>query len=209
VTETTTRRASDGRALVVALVALTTVVVLSAIVGFVGAPHGERFSWELASVFGTALGTTLLASATGWLAWSTRSEVRATQDLAELTRAQQVASERPIVIPGRPSFSGSPGSGRVEVTLRNAGLGPALRVRVSATYTGHLDWQPSIRQETVPVIGPGSHEPVNLQTSFSGPHQPGGVRDDAFTISGDYLDRSMENEYPIITSWPEDDEARR
>jgi hypothetical protein len=209
VTETTTRRASDGRALVVALVALVVVFAASALVGFVGAPHGERFSWELASVFGTALGTTLLAAATGWLAWSTRSEVRATQDLAELTRAQQVASERPVVIAERSSFSGSPGSGLVEVTLRNAGLGPALRVRVSAKYTGHEDWQPSIWQEIVPVIEPGSHEGVRLQTSFPEPHQPGGVRDDAFTISGDYLDRSRENEYPIITSWPEDDEARR
>ena len=51
--------------------------------------------WPI-SIFGTALGTTLLAGATGWLAWSTRSEVRATQQLAELTRRQQAASDRPV-----------------------------------------------------------------------------------------------------------------
>jgi hypothetical protein len=80
------RRSPDRPALYVVAALAAAVVALSAIVGFVGAPHDERFSWELASIFGTALGTTLLAAATGWLAWSTRSEVRATQDLAELTR---------------------------------------------------------------------------------------------------------------------------
>jgi hypothetical protein len=99
------------------------VVILSWLVGRAGAPNGVRFDWQLASVFGTALGTTLLAAATGWLAWSTRSEVRATQDLAELTRRQQAAGERPVVIQGPTGFSGSPDSGYVGITLRNAGLG--------------------------------------------------------------------------------------
>jgi hypothetical protein len=207
VTETTTRRASDDRPVLrVAAALLVAVFALSVLVGFVGAPHGERFSWELTAIWGTALGTTLLAAATGWLAWSTRSEVRATQDLAELTRAQQVASERPVVIQGPSGFSGSPDAGYLQVTLRNAGLGPALRVRVSATYTGQPDWQPSIGHEIIAVIDPGGEATVQLPTSFPGPVPPGGVRGDAFPVSGDYLDRSMKNEYPIITSWPEGDE---
>jgi hypothetical protein len=56
------------------LLALAAVVGLSVLVGYVGAPRHERFDWTLASVFGTALGTTLLALATGGLAWSTRSK---------------------------------------------------------------------------------------------------------------------------------------
>jgi hypothetical protein len=79
-------------------------------------------------------------------------------------------------------------------------------VRVSATYAGHEDWQPGIAHETVAVIAPSTGATPRLITRFPEPHQPGGVRGDGFRVSGSYLDRSMENEYPIITSWPEDDE---
>ena len=61
------------------LVGLTVAAFL--LVGDLASRH-EEFNWELASIFGTAVGTTLLALATGWLAYSTRSEVRATQKLA-------------------------------------------------------------------------------------------------------------------------------
>jgi hypothetical protein len=115
-----------------------------------------------------------------------------------------VASERPVVIlQGPASFSGSPGNGYVQVALRNAGLGPALRVRVSATYTGHEDWQPSIGEALFPVMPSSEGARLLLPTSFPEPNQPGRVRSDAFVISGDYLDRSMQNEYSIITSWPD------
>jgi hypothetical protein len=198
----TTKRSSDRPTLVVAALALAAVVGLSMVVGFVGAPHWETFSWEIASIFGTALGTTLLAAATGWLAWSTRSEARATQELAALTRRQQTASERPVVLREILGWSGTPDNGLVSINLRNVGLGPALRVRVSATYTGHPGWP-----HTSSRHGPG-HEPntvhrVDLHATF--PEQPpGGVTSYAFEIAGSYLDRSMLNTYEIITSWPED-----
>jgi hypothetical protein len=47
------------RAIVASNLALLAVVGLSALVGFLGSEEG--FDWELAAVFGTALGTTLLA----------------------------------------------------------------------------------------------------------------------------------------------------
>jgi len=201
--ETPTRRSSDQPALVVAALALAAVVALSALVGFVGSPD-TRFGWELAAIFGTALGTTLLAVATGWLAWSTRSEVRATQELAELTRRQQMASERPDVLLKRSaSWSGSPPTGVVSFELHNVGLGPALRVRVSASYTGHADWQPGIDPAEVPVIEAGTAVTVDLAANFPEPQAAGGVNAAAFAVAGTYLDRSMENEYPIITSFPE------
>ena len=49
----------------------------------------EGFNWELASIFGTAVGTFLLALATGALAYSTRSEVRATLDDRRKRREDQ------------------------------------------------------------------------------------------------------------------------
>jgi hypothetical protein len=185
-------------------VGLVVVVTGSVLVGFVGSPH-MRFNWELASIFGTALGTTLLALATGWLAWSTRSEVRATQDLAELTREQQAASERPVVLLRNASWSGAPDSGALRIDLQNVGLGPALRVRLSASYVGHEDWQPRIDPAPdIPVVAPNTGVSPEMFVSFPAPHdRPGGVRGDAFRVAGTYLDRSMVNTYEIITSWPE------
>jgi hypothetical protein len=187
------------------LAGLATVAVLSVVVGFIGSSH-TGFDWELASIFGTALGTTLLALSTGWLAWSTRSEVRATQDLAELTREQQAASERPVVLLRSASWSGAPDSGALRIDLQNVGLGPALRVRVSASYVGHKDWRPRIDPVDIPVVTPNTGVSPELFVSFPQPHdRPGGVRGDAFRVAGTYLDRSMVNTYAIITSWPDDE----
>ena len=71
------------RAILVALALLGVVVGISAFVGF--AAHGSGFDWDVASVFGTAVGTTLLALATGGLAYSTWQDVRASQRIAEVT----------------------------------------------------------------------------------------------------------------------------
>jgi hypothetical protein len=65
VTETPTGRTSNRRLLLITAVVLVAVFAASTIVGFVGAPAHEQFGWEVASIFGTALGTTLLALATG------------------------------------------------------------------------------------------------------------------------------------------------
>jgi hypothetical protein len=72
------RRVFTGLAVV-----LAAVIGLSALVGCVVTDDG--FDWSLASVFGTALGTTLLALATFWLGFNTDQDVRASQDLAVLT----------------------------------------------------------------------------------------------------------------------------
>jgi hypothetical protein len=60
-------------------------VVVSAIVGFVGAD--QTFDWSLAAVAGTAFGTVVLAGCTGAFAWTTSGDVRATWEVAQLTRA--------------------------------------------------------------------------------------------------------------------------
>jgi hypothetical protein len=119
-------------------VAVAAVVGLSILVGYLGPKPG--FQWELASVFGTALGTTLLAAATGALAYSTWSDVRATWELARLTARDQAERERPVVLLLDTSYIPEPGAenerGRLNVILRNVGLGPALRTQVWVTYEG-------------------------------------------------------------------------
>ena len=74
------------------LAALAAVIALSWLVGTIGGEHA--FDWELAAVFGTALGTTLLAITTGALAVLTAREVSATKELASLTRDDQLARAR-------------------------------------------------------------------------------------------------------------------
>lgn len=139
-----TRGSSLGALLVLVLLVLA-VAVGCWLVGW-RASREEKFDWELASIFGTALGTTLLALATGWLAYSTRSEVRATQDLAELTRKDQAARERPLILVQNrhwQPFEDSPG-GDLTVYFRNMGLGPALGIEIGARYTGDAEWEPDI-----------------------------------------------------------------
>jgi hypothetical protein len=198
---TSRQRSSDRPALLVAAVGLVAVIALSILVGFVGSPH-TRFNWTLASVFGTAFGTTLLATATGWLAWSTRSEVRATQDLAELTRQQQAATDRPFLLVGSSGFSGSPDSGAFEVALTNVGLGPALMVRLWATYVD-ADWQPRIDPTTASAIAPGETASLRMFVSFPEPHRA--VENDAFRFEGTYRDRSL-NPYKLVTNWATEDD---
>lgn len=177
--------------------ALVLVIALSVIVGFVGGEDG--FDWDLAAVFGTALGTTLLALATGLLALLTWRGVRATQELATLTQRDQQARERPVVIQQHASFSISGVHGRLAVTLVNVGLGPALRVEVRASYIDP-DHQPEIQQVTRPAIQPGESDRFELDVRFTTP-PPAGVQGDGFPLSGTYLDRSQRNDYPIITDW--------
>lgn len=170
------------------------------------ASRDEGFDWELASVFGTAVGTTLLALATGWLAYSTRSEVRATQQLAELTGEGQAASDRPLVLLVGTSFNAPQQyEGVLEIVLRNTGLGPALRVRVKATYTGHSDWRPDTKESVVvPFIEAGAEERTQVYVRGPQPGPTGGIRGDSFNVSGTYWDRTLRNEQPILIDWLED-----
>jgi hypothetical protein len=188
------------------LVALVAVIGLSVLVGFVGAPDDERFDWDLASVFGTALGTTLLAVATAALAWSTRVDVRATQELATLTKRDQDERERPVVILEYVgvAYNGPTlrPNGVISFGLRNVGLGPALRVAVNATYSDSR-YPVTVTTEIIPAIAPGEISPqrnLNFDWKETPPpdeeFQPGG-----FPITGDYRDRSQRHTYPIITDW--------
>lgn len=76
------------RAVALGLPTLLVAFAISAIVGHLATEAGKPYNWEVAGVFGTALGTVLLAAATGALAWTTSEDVRATWVLAEVAREE-------------------------------------------------------------------------------------------------------------------------
>jgi len=187
---------------VVAAAAL--VLGLSVAIGYVGPK--KAFMWELAAISGTAFATTLLAGATGALAYSTRSDVRATWQLAELTQRDQAERQRPVVIQKRAVYAGS-GSmggrveGPLEVTLRNVGLGPALGVAVTATYAD-ANYEPVITPNPyiIPAIAANGEESFTMTVVFD-PSPKEGVRGDWFPLTGKFTDRSRQGSYEIITEW--------
>lgn len=185
------------------------VAAVSVPVGYAAAPAHETFNWEVASIFGTALGTTTLAGFTGALAFTTSGDVRATWELAQLTRADQEARERPVVllhhaewqqrredpVPGQDEPSQS---GVVVVQLRNVGLGPALRVVIESRYSED-EHQAKITPGLIPVIMPGEMGQFELPVYF--PRKPPEIDLGGFKINGTYLDRSQRREYDIISDW--------
>jgi hypothetical protein len=189
---------SPGKVLLGAAIGLAIVVGLSIVVGYAGPKPG--FQWELASIFGTALGTTLLAASTGALAYSTWSDVRATWQLADLTKHDQDERERPLVLQldWRPEI-GSALEGYLMGMLRNVGLGPALRVEVTADYADEDGNEPSqIDSVVFPAIPSGETQPFQLFVRFS--ELTNEVRPDGFRLRGTFTDRSQQRNYDII-SW--------
>jgi hypothetical protein len=198
------------------LLALTAIAF--AVGHFAAREHTGYFDWELASIFGTALGTTALAIATGALAFTTSGDVRATWELARLTREDQERSERPLVlvqaaewqprlreqVPGEDLFDQT---GALRVSLRNVGLGPALRVEVSARYMDD-ELQPTIiDSKIVPAIPAGTETWVEIVVTFRTPEFDfTSVRPDGFPVHGTYLSRSRVK-YDVLASWEDDDDG--
>ena len=176
------------------LVVLGSVVGASIVVGFVGPEEG--FDWELASIFGTALGTTLLAVATGILAWSTSSDVRATWELARLTQADQDARQRPTVLILGAGFSGG-ADPQVRLDLHNVGLGPALKVMVSGIYVHPETGETIHLGASASAIAAGTGAPMVVRIPVA--HPPaGGIRWESIEFGGMYTDRSLETLYPLV-----------
>jgi|GEM_PF-2519285 hypothetical protein len=130
---------SDRDVLIGVVVAGVFVFVISGLVGHFGAPSGSR--WELTSILGTALGTTLLAGATGFLAYSTRSDVRATVRLANISQAALDAQVQPVLVD---VVLGSGPVGATDFVAYEPGVADGSRViahevvEVSALGSGHF-----------------------------------------------------------------------
>jgi hypothetical protein len=191
---------------------LSCVAALSAPVGFVAATGHTTFNWDVASIFGTALGTTALAGFTGALAFTTSGDVRATWELARLTQRDQEARERPVVVVHRAevalkswelsSEGGKSGvlKAHVAIDLRNVGLGPALRVAVEASHI-ETEYGPEVATATIAAISPDETATLRLEVPFASPPQDGEIRSDGVILHGTFLDRSLRNVSEIITDW--------
>jgi hypothetical protein len=132
---------------------LVAVAGLSIPVGFLAATGHESFSWNVASIFGTALGTTALAGFTGALAFTTSGDVRATWELAELTRQDQARRDRPVIVVGPGGASLSEGSPTFSLSLINIGLAPAVSIRLVIEFEEPRGTPPSATiQQDVGVL---------------------------------------------------------
>jgi hypothetical protein len=134
---------------------------------FGGVDISGHVEWEAI----VALGTLILALATVWLASSTRGVARAT--------AQEVAAQwRPVLLPGRRGQEGTgyadqplvydAGTTWLSVSIRNAGRGPALFVRVllDPDNASPADWN-------LGALAPGDEEQLVFRgiDRFDGPKQ--------------------------------------
>lgn len=186
------------RLLLAAVVGGTGVVfLLSWVVGHVGSDGA--FNWELAAIFGTALGTTLLAATTGGLAYLTGRDVSATRELARLQSADQLARERPTVLlhtAGYQPGTGAGGSDEIHAWLRNVGLGPALNVRVWARLTTPREVATSTPYRWA-SIAPGETTAIKLPIETT--HGVADPSQASIDIAGSYTDRRRAEDYAVIT----------
>ena len=159
-------------------VILAAVVAAFVLVGTLASPD-EGFDWELASVFGTAVGTTLLALVTGWLAFTTRADF--------------VARERPRVLILEVSVGQHDGDlWTMVVALANAGLGPALDIRLEGTYEGEVAKFDVDAAKPIPLLDP--RDRTFPEFVLHGPLPP---NPEHFKVTGTYQDRSQRERHKV------------
>jgi hypothetical protein len=192
-------------------------IAVAYITGLIAQPAHGAYPWDVAAGVATATGTILLAGTTGWLAYTTSSDVSATWESVRLTREDQAARELPVVVFDKvdrlPIFEthnpDGPWSFGVRVSLRNIGLGPALRVRISAELISPLPIVGDHRRftSTVPLIEPGKvpeGDPDNLAFGWITPEPDrakveGAVNKWAvFHVTGTFEDRRQRGGHVVI-----------
>lgn len=159
-------------------------------VGWIGAPVGHGFDWNLGAVAATATGTTLLAGFTGALAWTTSGDVRATWELAELTRQEQASRDKPFVIASLMGvrFQGlsddDVGNAFLAVELFNAGLGPALEIDITGEHSSAL-----VLSRSLPALIPNERFPWGLYLEVIEEREEIAEDLTRFQLAGTYSDR--------------------
>lgn len=201
------------------LYALAILVVVPAIalagfvlVGWLAArPATGSFDWELASIFGTALGTLSLAVATGALAVSTARDVTATQAIARMTREEHQETRRPVVtgtVKKIETHGATPDDLTVE--LVNIGGGPAVRVVVTAEYVGGKlgseERKVTVEEEQHPWLAAGTTVCLSISCTIElSTEYPTSPSD--FRVRGSYRDRFGREVDRSIFDWAYDDSA--
>jgi hypothetical protein len=177
-------------------------------VGF--AARGRGFDWDVASVAGTAVGTSLLAVGTLALAYTTWQDVRASQRIADDTRRSlQLAEEdrrdrlRPAVIGAATGLAGDAEGVFLSVEVHNIGGGAAMRVEVTAEYSG--PWDLSVQTTTIPVIVSGGSFPLAVRLDDVNLEDREFLNLDEFSVRGKYLDRRARRVPLRIIDWRHDE----
>jgi hypothetical protein len=179
---------TDRRIPVVAvLVAVPIAIGGAVLVGlFAARDHEGAFDWELASIFGTALGTLLLAGATALLALVTSRDVTATEDLARTARDERRDRFRPMLIGAVDGVN----SRELSIELMNVGPGPAI----TAVVTAKSEWSevglkvlrdiPSGESRRVKV----SNHPPPFERTKPGEDPPPQLMVGNYQVDGHYFD---------------------
>ena len=173
---------------------------ISSGIGVWSAEEPKDFDWGHALEAGVALGTSLLAIFTGWLAWTTRSEVRATSRLAELTAEEQASRERPIVVASPIGFRLSDGGRKCHLSLelRNLG-GPALDLQLRAAYQ-EPGLPGPILARSHPALASGELFPwaLFIDAAAPAPIALPPFDPEVLEVEGDCTDRARRERYPVI-----------
>src|SRR5712692_8512514 len=118
----------------IALGALAVALLAMTLVGFLAQP--PNFDWPVAVDTGTAIGTTMLAVATVWLALEARNEREHTRKLVAIQERDEARKDeawisvRSALVVWKAGSSGANGA-IAEVELVNAGHGPAVDIAAS------------------------------------------------------------------------------
>ncbi len=179
----------------------------SFIVGHVGAAKEGEFDWALAMDAGIAFGTLALAAFTGALAYATSGDVSATRELADLSRRDIEARDRPTVLVQVAVFEGASSvqsgglEGTFRVVLRNVGLGPAFRLRVSAGLEMGMETARITPLEVlIPSLSPGVEEHYIFRFITGSQDVEAMSQNDRIRVTGTYEDSTLEPDRarPII-----------
>jgi hypothetical protein len=150
------------------------------------------FNWDLAALFGTAVGTTLLAYATGALALSTSQDVRETAKLAKLGEDDQQYRRSPLMLIENAEISVVTGSakGAMELLLRNVGQGPMVVGNIGITYSQQMSGTVTLDQvQRVSSFTPGEARRVRIFLEFAQVNS-GDPNPADFVLSGAFNDSS-------------------
>ena len=92
-------------------------------------------------------------------------------------------------------------NGKLSITVANAGLGPALDVRISGVTEGGN----SIRERVIPVVAPGERADISLAVVMDSGGPPGGTdqnTDQTMRLTGHFIDRRRTTRFPIMWMRP-------
>jgi hypothetical protein len=170
-------------------------------VGFHVRQH-HRFNWELFGVVGTAIGTSLLALVTGFLALVTAGDVEASREIARTGREDQEARTRPIMLVEKVELTVmSHGDTDVVITLRNAGFGAAVRGLLQLRYVaGVTTLVEEMIYATSLVSGETKDFPARVTPSQAIPKD---WRHPDWSLSGVFLD-AVGRPHTLIDGQPEE-----